>query len=196
MKVAHIFWGLGFGGIETMLVNIANAQVRYGAEIHVILINALYEKTLLDKFSPQVKVHLLNRKLGSKGLGFIWRLNKELKAINPDKIHLHGACFYGMIFSRKYRHEASVTLHALPVEPVRHAALFHHWMSKLTCGIMYGEEMVTEVPKVFAISTAVQDAFREKYGIDSEVVHNGIMTSKFKRKEMYRSTPPLLRHTS
>ena len=32
MNVVHIFWGLGFGGIETMLVNIANAQVKSGAK--------------------------------------------------------------------------------------------------------------------------------------------------------------------
>ena len=30
IRVAHVFWGLGFGGIETMLVNIANAQAEYG----------------------------------------------------------------------------------------------------------------------------------------------------------------------
>ena len=78
MKIVHVFWGLGFGGIETMLINIANAQAHYGADVHIILINKLYEQTLLDGIDPLVKVHTLNRKLGSKGLGFILRLNKTI----------------------------------------------------------------------------------------------------------------------
>ena len=39
MKVTHIFWSLGFGGIETMLVNIANEQAKAGAEVSIIIIN-------------------------------------------------------------------------------------------------------------------------------------------------------------
>ncbi len=55
MKIAHIFWALGFGGIETMLVNIAYAQAQYGAEVHIVLINELYEKSLLERlFLPNV----------------------------------------------------------------------------------------------------------------------------------------------
>ena len=183
MKVAHIFWGLGFGGIETMLVNIANTQADYGVDIHIVLINELYEKSLLEKLSPKVKVHMLNRKLGSMSLGFVWRLNKELKSINPDKIHLHGACFYGMIFNRRLSHEASVTLHDLPVEPVRHGTFLRPILARLTFGLKYGEELVTRIPKVFAISEAVKDAFHAKYGITSQVVFNGILTSNFIRKE-------------
>ena len=39
LKVIHIFWGLAFGGIETMLVNIANEQCVAGAEVYVMIIN-------------------------------------------------------------------------------------------------------------------------------------------------------------
>ena len=122
MKVVHVFWGLGFGGIETMLLNIANAQAHYGAEVHIVLINRLYEQSLLDKIDSAVKVHTLNRKLGSKGLGFMFRLNKMLNSINPDKIHLHGPQFYGMLFSKKLSRKASLTLHALPALPIKHGS--------------------------------------------------------------------------
>ena len=46
MKIAHIFWGLGTGGIETMLVNIANEQARLGHEVHIIIINDLVNEPL------------------------------------------------------------------------------------------------------------------------------------------------------
>ena len=54
MNVVHIFWGLGFGGIETMLVNIANAQVKSGAKVSIIIINDLCEESLLQLLYPEV----------------------------------------------------------------------------------------------------------------------------------------------
>ena len=62
MKVAHIFWSLTYGGIETMLVNIANAQAADGAEVHVVVINDLYKEELIRAFDDGVTVHLLHRK--------------------------------------------------------------------------------------------------------------------------------------
>ena len=193
MKIAHIFWGLGFGGIETMLVNIANAQVDYGADVHLVLINELYEKTLLDRLSSNVHIHLLNRKLGSKGLGFIWKLNKELRIINPDKIHLHGPEFYAMIFGRRLSHVVSLTLHALPVQPVRHRSCWRALVARLTFGFKYGEDLVTQIPQLFAISSSVKEAFYAKYNVDSMIVYNGILTSNFSRKVSYNITPPIFR---
>ena len=37
MKIVHITYGFGLGGIETMLHNIANEQVKLGHEIHIIV---------------------------------------------------------------------------------------------------------------------------------------------------------------
>ncbi len=191
MKVAHIFWALGFGGIETMLVNIANAQAEYGAEVHIVLINELYEISLLEKLSPEVKVHLLNRKLGSKGLGFIWRLNKELNSINPDKIHLHGPEFYAMILKRRLRRVASLTIHDVPVDPARHGFTFlRSWVSRFTFGVLFGEDLVRQIPQIFSISESVKEAFHWKYGITSRVVLNGILTSNFKQKDSTQKSEP------
>ena len=62
MKVVHIFWSLTYGGIETMLVNIANAQVENGAEVHVCIINDLYKEELIKSFRGDVTLHYLLRK--------------------------------------------------------------------------------------------------------------------------------------
>lgn len=42
MKVTHILWSLTLGGIETMLVNIVNAQQALRAKVSVIIINEFY----------------------------------------------------------------------------------------------------------------------------------------------------------
>ena len=189
IRVAHVFWGLGFGGIETMLVNIANAQAEYGADVHIVLINELYEKSLLNKLNSSVHVHLLNRKLGSKSLAFIWKLNKELRNIAPDKIHLHGPEFYAMIFGKKLSHEVSLTLHALPLKMARHGSFWGMVKAMLTMGFVDGEQLVQRIPKIFAISNAVKEAFAEKYGVDSTVICNGILTSNFLPQKQVKSTP-------
>lgn len=94
MKVAHIFWSLSFGGIETMMINIANAQALLNADVHIVLLNNLYEEELLKKIDKRVTVHLINRKAGSKGVSFIFRLNRLLEKMAPDAIHLHLSKFY------------------------------------------------------------------------------------------------------
>lgn len=190
IRVAHVFWGLGFGGIETMLVNIANAQAEYGADVHIVLINELYEKSLLEKLDSSVHVHLLNRKLGSKSLTFVWRLNKELRKIQPNKIHLHGPEFYAMIFGKKLSHEVSLTLHDLPFSMARHGSFWGMLKAMLTMGFVDGEQLVQRIPKIFAISNAVKEAFAEKYGVDSTVICNGILTTNFLPKEQAVVTPP------
>ncbi|WP_147332253.1 glycosyltransferase [Bacteroides sp. OM05-12] len=45
MKIAHLIFGLGLGGIETMLVNIANEQIKY-ASVTIIIINDCINKEL------------------------------------------------------------------------------------------------------------------------------------------------------
>ena len=51
-----------------MLVNIANAQVALGADVDVILINDHIDKALVNRFSPNVNIHVMGRKVGSKSM--------------------------------------------------------------------------------------------------------------------------------
>lgn len=59
-----------------------------------------------------------------------------------------------------------------------------------TMGFVDGEQLVQRIPKLFAISNAVKEAFAEKYGVDSTVICNGILTSNFFPKEQVAITPP------
>ena len=55
-KIVHLFWSLTFGGIETMLINIANAQAEMGADVSVVIVNDMVEPVLLHSFNKRVKV--------------------------------------------------------------------------------------------------------------------------------------------
>lgn len=190
LRVAHVFWGLGYGGIETMLVNIANAQAQYGADVHIVLINKLYEQALLDRLDIRVKVHSLNRKLGSKSLFFIWQLNKELRMIKPDKIHLHGPEFYAMILNKDLRSKTGLTIHDLPINMQEHWSRWKTITALMTCGIKYSIHLVRVIPKLFAISEAVRVKFQENYGVNSVVVCNGILTANFAQRTQDRAKRP------
>ena len=37
MKIVHVTWMFTFGGIETMLVNICNEQIKLGHDVHLIV---------------------------------------------------------------------------------------------------------------------------------------------------------------
>lgn len=179
MKVTHIFWSLGFGGIETMLVNIANEQAKAGAEVSIVIINDWLEKSLVDGLSPRINLVRLNRRLHSHSLNFIRQLNRALDRLHPDVIHLHSSGLIRLL-RNKYSRIACSTLHALPTGMVRRGRLMN--LVPFAYMTLYKSSNVVnidEVPQVFAISSSVQQALRDEYGVESTVVCNGILTSRF-----------------
>ena len=78
------------GGIETMLVNIINEQVKT-QKVSLIVINDFVEKDILANLSPRCDLKLLCRKPGSKNPWNIIKLNVCLQKISPDIIHVHSS---------------------------------------------------------------------------------------------------------
>lgn len=189
MKVAHILWGLRFGGIETLVVGMANCQLRAGAEVTVVIVNDMYEETLLHSFDRQVRLVLLGRKVRSKSLRFILRLNHELNSIAPDVIHLHSSKLFGLIWSGRLRRAACVTLHALPYGATRRPGLLGRIFPSSSFLLPGNVAFMDRIPSVFAISEAVQQGLREKYGIGSTVIHNGIAQSDFRQRPLRMPRP-------
>lgn len=182
MKVIHVIWGLTFGGVETMLVNIANEQCRIGAKVTIIIINDLYEEILLKSFLPEIKIVLIHRKIHSKSPVFIFRFNRVLQQVNPDIIHLHSVRLYGIILNRRLSRIACTTLHDSPTGSFRHAG-WSSWVPiigrfKSSGNVVY----IDKIPNIFAISRSVKDELKRKYGVDSHVVLNGIKTAMFQSR--------------
>ena len=187
MKVVHITWGLTYGGIETMLVNIANAQAVEGADVHVCIINDLYKEELIKSFRGDVTLHFLNRKSNSKGIGFIFKLNKVLMQLQPDAIHLHDFRFYTYLLHNRLKRITSATLHDLPNRKARRDGFLRRFLPFLiTSSTIYHM-----VPRVFSISSAVQKMLLENYGVRSSVVCNGIITKDFILRQERKSHNPL-----
>ncbi|MCM1067959.1 MAG: glycosyltransferase family 4 protein [Muribaculaceae bacterium] len=164
MIICHILWGLSYGGIETMVVNIANEQAALGHEVHLIAVNDKIDTPMLGLISDAVSFHCAGRKQGSRNPLPIVRLNRIIHKIKPDAVHLHHLRLYRYILPSLIKHRCS-TVHIDFVE--------------------YMRPHLAANKNLFAISNHVRDDIRTHTGIDSEVVLNGIDPRKFKQ----RTTP-------
>ncbi len=169
MKVLHITWAFTFGGIETMLVNIANEQVALGHEVHILVIeHNSVEPTLAEKLNSQIKLYLANRKYGVKDLLYIFRLNKIIWSVSPDTIHLHSNTIYKYILFPNYKKICNVTMHDVCD---KENTSFIQW-----------------IPRVFSISEAVAKDLKSQKGVQSIVVLNGIKPELIKEKKEYKNS--------
>jgi len=192
--ITHIFWSLCYGGIETMLVNIANAQCKLGTKISIIIINNKFENSLIKSINSKIKVYIINRKSNIFDMYYIIKLNTLLSKINPDIIHLHQSNIYKFILSKKLKEKSCVTLHALPTGPMRMGSYPMILLKKLfSIRLPYSNVYyIDKINKVFSISEAVKKELLKKYNVKSYVIYNGIKTSDF--SERNKIHPPKKLH--
>ncbi len=103
MKVIHIVFSFRTGGIETMLVNIANEQASLNQHVYIVVINDNVDITLVDSLSSNVRFICLGKKIGSKNPFYVAKLNFILRQIDPDIVHLHDPGIYKYILINSYR---------------------------------------------------------------------------------------------
>lgn len=150
MRIAHIHWSLGTGGVETMLPDIMNEQAK-NHDVALFVINDWVEGFILSKINKTVKVFLLNRKEGSKNPWPIMKFNFLLAKFRPDIIHTHAFREIDLVlypFGKRVR-----TIHNT-----------HNSCSEYA-----------KFSALISISKAVW-VYTKKQGFDSIIVENGIAT--------------------
>ena len=153
MKIVHIVYGLEFGGIETMLVNIVNEQVKTGNEISVVIINNTINNNLYSAIDNRVKVYCLGRTVGSKNPYYILKFNYRINKISPDIIHIHTPSII-RYFLPFVKYKMCVTKHDV------HKEQENRFLSKYS--------------HIYSISTSVKDYLLSATGVKSKVIYNGI----------------------
>lgn len=156
MKIVHLAYGFGVGGIETMLANIVNEQVKYGHEIHIIVINNQINYELRNSLNLKIQFHCLNRMKGSKNPLPIFFLNLLLLKIKPDIIHLHFASIARFIIFPSLRRCLCCTQH--DTYPIGDKEI----------------KYLSKAGTIFAISNTVKEDIKKKTGLNAIVVLNGI----------------------
>ncbi len=88
MKILHLLPGLKVGGQETMIVNIANEQVKT-EDVIVMIINDDYDEHLLSLFDKKVDIVLLGRPRSSRNPLWLLKLNYKIWRLHPYVVHSH-----------------------------------------------------------------------------------------------------------
>ena len=142
-----------------MLIDIANEQSKT-QEVYVMIVNNSWEQSLIDKFSPRVKVIFNKRKPNSRSFWPLLRMNWTLLGLHPDIVHMHNGSLPRVILPRISRGQF-LTVHALqvPVEPVRRSI------------------------KLIAISDAVKEDVQSRTNHEIRTIANGINIETIAKRE-------------
>lgn len=153
MKIVHIVFGMEYGGIETMLVNIMNEQIKY-ADVSLIIINKQEETSITEKINENIKITRINRPVQSKNPFYIFILNFLLWVKDYDVIHVHVPNTIKFIFIKSIKHKICLTVHDICT----------------TNDIPY----LHKYKHIFAISNSVQKDLAKYLKKDVPIVLNGI----------------------
>lgn len=166
MKICHILWGLTYGGIETMVINIANCQADMGHEVHLLIVNDKVDAALLGRIGSEVTFHNVGRKVGSRNPMPLVRLNALLWRMRPDVTHFHHVRLPHYVLKPAIG-KWCVTYHTDYVEDARADLL--------------------RIPNLFSISNEASSSIERNCGKKSTLVLNGIETGSFRVKtEFFR----------
>lgn len=159
MKICHVLWSFDYGGIETMVANIANVQVSLGNEVTILVINGIFNEEMSAMLDSAVEVVRLNRPAGSRNPLHIVRLNTALHHIGADVVHFHHVNIAQYVFK----------------------PMISKWCT--THHTTWSPDMATYLRgnrHIFAISHEVQRDIAEHSGVESTVVVNGILSQKYR----------------
>jgi len=151
MKILHVIFRMLTGGAEMMLIDIAKRQAADGHKVALMVINSGSDPKLLNALSPAVEVYQLHRREGSRSPLPVVAYNVRLLTFAPDVIHVHNERAVNMMFP-SMRRKVIQTLH--------------------TTGIKLAG-CQTETPLV-SISGWVASDLKQRQGLDSRVIYNGI----------------------
>ncbi len=88
MKITHVLWTFGIGGIQTMLVDIVNEQINF-CQVEILVVNNRVDEGLKAKLDKRVSLHCFDRVPGSYNPIPIIRLNLHLLKSKTDLLHCH-----------------------------------------------------------------------------------------------------------
>ena len=159
-KIVHLIFTLEIGGSENMLVDVANEQAAY-ADVTIILINNKFNSDLTRRIGTGVHFYSLKREEGNKrSVWFLIKLWFLLLRIRPDIIHCHNHEIIRLL--PFYKQRVVLTVHCVKI-PSLHFRKYK---------------------KVYSVSGTVASEVKNRSGIISPVVINGINFREITKKSV------------
>ena len=192
LKIIHCFRS-PVGGIFRHVRDLIHEQSAQGHEIGVICdsnTGGTYEDGMLHELEPYLKLGLLrlpmNRNIGPRDLQVMWKLFIQLKGLNIDVLHSHGA--KGGAYARLI----GSLLKRSKKRPVRlycpHGGSIHYDQSKPSGKFLFSLERFLErfTDRLVFVSQYERDGFFAKVGkahCPHSLVRNGLTPDEFKPVE-------------
>lgn len=162
MKIIHLIFSFQTGGIETMLIDLMNYQV-IDNDVYLIIINDSVNEDLIQKIDKSISISFINRRVGSRNIVSILKLNVLLFQIKADVIHIHNHNAINCLFPSFYK-KTVLTVHDTGIHT----------------------NNLLKYKLIISISKAVYLDLFKRYGIKSEIILNGVEIDKIKRKTNLR----------
>ena len=159
MKILHITFSLTNGGVENLLVDVANLQA-LDNDVRLIIINDHYEKDLMQRISSRIRLKLYNRRPGAPFILTAFQLFLFILRTRPDIIHIHIPKLIVPTFF--FRKKVVCTIHNVKIN------------SKL---IRFNKHLI-------AISKSVKTDMKTRYQKESTLIYNAIDTRKVVAKTL------------
>lgn len=158
MKILHLYWDLKIGGIQTLLVQLANRQC---AEHEVfVLILSNNDDSMAEFFDSRIKVTYLNKTTGSKVKAFFacLRMNLFLLCHKFDIVHFH---------------DPQLLKYVAPFIKGNFIGTYHRdrnffCTKRFSC--------------ITSVSKHVHDCLKGTLKTDSVIIENGIAVKRYKKK--------------
>ena len=156
-NIIHIVFSLDVGGLENMVIDIANSQSKKH-NVSILIINDVVNIDVVDRLDPKVNIKKLGRKPGSHNPFFLLKIYRTWFDFKPDIVHIH--C-----------HQA---LHLFP------KTIFNNKQTTIftvhDTGMIFGKE-INNAAHIIAISNAVKKDLQDRQSLNSQVIYNGIPLS-------------------
>lgn len=157
MRILHLVPGLMTGGQETMLINIANEQVK-DHEVIVMIVNDDYDQNLIKLFDKRVKIERIGRPRSSKNPWYFIKLNMRILLLKPYVVHSHYEKLvnYLLIVGYKFIY----TIHGFTIPP----------------------KFLRSNKNLVAISKGIQKDVMDRANTQSIVIYNGLKVDMIKQR--------------
>lgn len=163
MHIIHINFSISVGGIDTMLVDILNEQVKT-IKTTLVIINNKIEECILTNLKSEVDVVRIGRKEGSKDLFKLIKLNFILFKLKPSIIHCHNSNVVNFLIFKKC--PCVLTVH----------------------DVNYGVKSYHKYDEIYAISEAVKFDIQKKGKFPVSRIYNGVNDNLISKKNKIKES--------
>lgn len=170
MNVMYLLFSFTVGGIERLMVDVANGMSKKH-NVTVCIINDYYSNELVNELNDNVNVILMKRPVGSGKIKCMVDILKEVKKVKPDVLHCQGMnCIQASILVKLLMPKVKIYNTVHDVNNYKKYNKFQVVLGNVMCR------------KIIAISKAVEQEILHKAVPKNkvEVVFNAIDTDKFK----------------